>query len=407
MSTSTTEVAQRVGVLAAARQPGFTLAQPFYTDAGIFEHDLERVFFRHWIMLGHISRLPTAGSYFLYDIGNEQFIVTRDAHDDVHVLWNVCRHRGSRVCISEEGRGNSFACPYHAWTYAPDGRLLGAPAMGEDFNRDNYGLKHCAVHVAHGIIFAYLGSDTPPNLTPVLDDLDPFIRPYHPGEAKLGARIVWEIKANWKLVIENFAECYHCGPAHPEYCSVMEHALADGTLMPARVAAYEKGKAEWEERTRAMGHPVGSIEATIDRLHTAGRIPIGGGRLSQSKSGQPMSLPMGDFKQCDGGAMGLRIHPGTYFAGSCDHLLLNRFTPLAVDRTLQEMLWLVHPDAVEGIDFHRDDLTWMWRVTTDQDLQIIEDNHKGVSSRAYEPGPYSRAEPGCERFIQWYLQQVG
>lgn len=115
--------------------------------------------------------------------------------------------------------------------------------------------------------------------------------------------------------------------------------------------------------------------------------------------------------QADGGGTSWRIHPGNYFLSPCDHGVLNRFTPLAVDRTLQEMIWLVHPDAVAGTDYDVDELTWLWRITNDQDLKITEDSQRGVASRAYEPGPYSKAEhgrarPGTARFVKWDLQQI-
>lgn len=399
-------VADRVAELAAKRLPGFTLPQGFYTDAALFEHDLERIFFRHWLLAGHVARLPKPGSYFLYEMGDESLIITRDGNGVVHALWNVCRHRGSRVCGVAEGKANSFACPYHAWTYAPDGRLIGAPSMGDDFDREAYGLKRARVQEAHGLIFLFLGEGEPPDLGPVLKDIDPFLKPYHLAGAKLAVRKTWDIKANWKLVVENFAECYHCGPAHPEYCAVMDHALVDGAPTTARAERFAQQKKEWEAKAQALGHFTGRVVESADGLHTASRIPIGGGRLSQSRTGAPLSLPMGNFKECDGGAMGLRVHPGGYVLGSCDHVIVNRFTPLAVDRTLQEMLWLVHPDAVEGRDYDVEELSWLWRVTTDQDLGIIEDNQRGVSSRVYEPGPYSQAEPGPDRFVRWYLGRV-
>src|SRR6266571_3425753 len=145
--------ARRAAKLAAARRPGFSLPQPFYTDSDLFGWDLERVFLSHWIIAGHVVRLPEPGSYFLCDIGGESIVVIRDRDGAVHALWNVCRHRGSRVCRTPEGRANTLVCPYHAWAYAPDGRLVVAPAMPDDFDRAAYGLKRCQVRVAHGIIF--------------------------------------------------------------------------------------------------------------------------------------------------------------------------------------------------------------------------------------------------------------
>lgn len=404
--TSADAVSDRIAELAAAAQPGFSLPQPFYTDAEIFERDLERIFFRQWLMAGHVARLPKPGSYFLYEIAGESIIVIRDRDNEIHALWNVCRHRGSRVCSDEEGCVNSLMCPYHAWTYGCDGRLLGAPAMAEGFDRSPYGLKKCPVRIDHGVIQVYLGDGEPPELDAAWRDIEPFAAPYRLGEAKFAARMTWELKANWKLVIENFAECYHCGPAHPEYCSKMDDAMVECTQSPAKIEEYNRQKAAWEEKARAMGHFVGFCPASPDKLHCASRSVIGGDRLCPSQTGLPVAPIMGDFGQADGGYTSWRIHPGQYFLSPCDHGVLNRFTPLAVDRTLQEMIWLVHPDAAEGRDYNVEELTWLWRVTNDQDLKIIEDNQRGVASRVYEPGPYSKAEHGPTRFVKWYLDQI-
>lgn len=397
---------ERAAGLATARRPGFSLPQALYTDPDLFAWDVERVFLRHWLLAGHVSRIPEAGRFFLYQVGGESVILARGRDGDVHALHNVCRHRGSRVALQSEGKAHSFACPYHAWTYGLDGRLLGAPAMPEDFDRAGYGLKACPVRVAHGMIFLYLGDGDPPDLGPVLDDIEPFVKPYRLAEAKLAVRQEWEIGANWKLVVENFAECYHCRPTHPEYCAVMDHALADSARAPEQVEAFARQTADWEKRARALGHFTGSIPSSAETLHCAGRMPIGGGRLCSSRTGKPLAPLMGDFRDFDGGYTSFRIHPAAYFLSPCDHAVFCRFTPLAVDRTLQEMYWLVRPDAEPGRDYDPDELAWLWRITTEQDKTIIEDNQKGVAARAYEPGPYSRAETGPDQFVRWYLKQI-
>lgn len=397
---------ERLEELIAGHQPGFTLPQPFYTDPAIFERDLERIFFRHWLLAGHVAQLPEPGSYFLYEIAGESIIITRDRHNEIHALWNVCRHRGSRICSAPSGRVNSLTCPYHAWTYGCDGRLLGASAMADSFDRDAFGLKRCPIRVDHGVIQIYLGDGQPPELNDVWRDIEPYAAPYQLSQAKFAVRLTWELKANWKLVVENFAECYHCGPAHPEYCSLMDEALVESTQSPARIKEYAQRQAAWEDQARAMGHHVGLCAASDDKLHCASRSLIGGNRLSPTQTGLPIAPIMGTFGQADGGYTSWRIHPGQYFLSPCDHGVLNRFTPLDVDRTLQEMIWLVHPDAMEGKDYHVDELTWLWRVTNGQDLKIIEDNQLGVASRGYQPGPYSKAEHGPNRFLNWYLSQL-
>lgn len=392
--------------LIASCRPGYSLPQAFYTDDDIYRRDLEKIFYRHWLMAGHVAQLPEPGSYFLYEIDGESLIITRDRENEIHALWNVCRHRGSRVCSAQTGRANSLTCPYHAWTYGCDGRLLGAPAMPDDFDRGQWGLKSCPVRIDHGVIQVYLGDGDPPDLDPVWNDIEPYAAPYRLSEAKFAARLTWELRANWKLVLENFAECYHCGPAHPEYCAAMDEAMVECTQSPAKIAEWAQQKAAWEAKARSLGHFTGLVAATEITLQAASRTLIGGDRTSATQSGRPVAPLMGDFREADGGYTSWRIHPGQYFLSPCDFGVLNRFTPLAVDRTLQEMIWLVNPDAVAGKDYDIDEITWLWRVTNEQDLKIIEDNQRGVESRAYEPGPYSKAEHGPARFVKWYLSQL-
>lgn len=401
-----TDAAATARKLVSLRRANHTLPQPFYTDPSLFEWDVERVFFRHWVLVGHVARIPERGRYFLYDIGGESIIVSRGDGGRVHASFNVCRHRGSRICSEKDGRANSLSCPYHAWTYGLDGRLLGAPAMPDDFDRAAFGLRTCPVRVEHGLIYVYLGEGEPPEMDSVFAQVDPFLRPYRLEESKLAARIEWTIHANWKLVVENFAECYHCGPAHPEYCAAMEHTRADVTKPAAQVEAFRRTTEKWEARARGLGHFTGVIPPSSEYPQCASRMPVGYGRQSQSRTGEPLAPLMGDFRESDGGYTSVRIHPASYLLGPCDHMVVNRFTPLSVDRTLQEMTWLVHPDAVEGRDYDVDELTWLWRVTTDQDLKIIEDNQQGVNSRAYVPGPYSNAEQTLNLFIQWYFDQI-
>jgi Rieske 2Fe-2S family protein len=262
------------------------------------------------------------------------------------------------------------------------------------------------VYVSHGLIFIFVGDGNPPSTDDVWHDVDPFLIPHALDNAKLCHRMSWDIAANWKLVIENFAECYHCGPAHPEYCRVMSHALPGTTGHPKHLEAFAEETRQWEGRCGQLGHFFGNVESSRTTLHCASRMPIGRNAFSQSQGGKPLAPLMGTFRTSDGGVTSVRIHPGAYVIASCDYAIVNRFTPLTVNRTMQEILWLVHPDAKEGVDYNRDEITWLWRVTSDQDQTIIEDNQAGVASRAYRPGRYALPEETSDRFVLWYLDQL-
>jgi len=389
----------------AAHRPGTSLAQPFYTDPRIFARDLERVFARQWVFAGHVSRLRQPGDYFLFSIGNESIVVARGGNGAIHALFNVCRHRGSRVCLEPQGNKRTLVCPYHAWTYANDGTLLSAPAMPDGFDTTQFSLHRCNVRVVEGLIFVCMG-DPPRDTEPAFRDWEKFLKPHGLSQAKIAASMVWQVDANWKLVVENFGECYHCGPAHPEYCAVMAHALPDTHRAKRYVDEFTALTKKWEAKARDAGSLAGRVPEHPGAAHVCVRLPIRDGFLTQSRDGRPVAPLMGSFREYDGGYTGGRLYPANYFVACCDHAVIPRFTPLAPLRTEVEMIWLVREDAVEGKDYDVEKLTWLWKVTTDQDKKIVDNNQAGVNSMAYRPGPYSNTEQGLTQFTVWYLKQI-
>ena len=202
----------------AAQRPGRALSREFYCDAELFEQEVERLLLRHWHCAGHESQLREPGDYFTMAFCGESLILVRDEDEKIRALRNVCRHRGSRVCTEPAGhaRGGAFVCPYHAWTYGLDGRLRGARHMPEDFDRTAYGLKPAHAQVIEGLIFVSF-AEKPPGLEHVEAALGASARAYGWGQARVAHRETYPVEANWKLAVENYMECYHCGPAHREY----------------------------------------------------------------------------------------------------------------------------------------------------------------------------------------------
>jgi len=403
--------------LIAAHRPGWSLAQPFYNSPQVFERDLERIIFKQWLFIDHASRIPRPGDYFLFEIAGESLIISRGREGEVHALFNVCRHRGSRVCLEPAGSAKAFVCPYHAWSYGLDGRLLGAPAMADDFNRSEFGLRRAHVRLVEDLIFICL-ADSPPDMEKGFRSWQRFMAPHGLKEAKIAHRLAWRLKANWKLVIENFRECYHCGPAHPEYTAVMAHALPDSTGSAAQAKEFNVMRETWVAQAKAMGSLVdrspedGKDPGTTWKpedphaAYSCGRLPIRPGFLSQSRDGRLVAPCMGEFKESDGGLTAGRLDPVNFFMASCDHAVVPRFTPIGAELTDVEIIWFIRADAVEGADYQIDDLAWLWKVPTEQDNKIVEDNQAGVNSRAYRPGPYSRVEDGCRRFTLEYLREI-
>src|SRR5438874_2314295 len=207
-----------------------TLSGRYYYDPAIYELEQERIFSQIWVCVGRADAIPTVGAYQTASIGRESILIIRNRDDKLNAFLNVCRHRGSRLCTAAVGQlKGSIQCRYHAWTYGLDGRLIGAPNVlhDENFDRTAYGLMPVALQVWEGLIWLNLADEPAPIetqlTTPILERFGsyaPFAR-YGIGELKVGKTITYEVQANWKLLLENFMECYHCGPMHPELCQLL------------------------------------------------------------------------------------------------------------------------------------------------------------------------------------------
>lgn len=389
--------------LIARHRPGYGLVRAFYHDPDVFERDMERVFQRHWHCLAHESIIPKVGDYELFRLGDEQVILTRDKNGQVHALLNVCRHRGAEVCTSPRGNTRSFVCPYHAWTYGLDGALKTARLMPKDFDRSAHGLKMLQVRVVEGLVFVSFAAQ-PLDFAQVENSLRASIGQYGWAEARVAHRETYVIDANWKLAVENYVECYHCGPAHPEYSQT--HALEQ----PAEVIAGLN--TAMEARTCALGIDVvggdhwQSSAAGAEAIHVF-RYALYDGAVTGSDGGAPVAPLMGRFTDYDGGVTSIHLGGTSFFVAYADHGMIYRFVPKTVDSCEMELIWLVRADAEVGRDFDLDKLTWLWKVTTDEDKSIIEHTARGVRSRFFEPGPIAPMEYNELRYINWYLEELG
>jgi Rieske 2Fe-2S family protein len=384
----------------AAERP---LAQVFYSDPEIFRRDLDRMVLRHWLCAGHVSSVPNVGDFFLVEIANESAIVVRGEDGELRALVNVCRHRGSRVCREQSGNTRVLICPYHAWTYGIDGRLRAARHMAESFDKSRHGLKQIPLRVIEGLIFVTF-AERPLGLSKVEEVLRRGYGPYGWADAKVAHRETYPIEANWKLAVENYVECYHCAPSHPEY---------------ARLHANEQPRAKIAELNAAMDARAAALGLEIpnqDHWALAAeqgeeaaycvRYAMLRDAVTGSADGKPVAPLMGAFKGYDGGSTFIHVGPASFFLAYPDHGIVYRFMPKTVQHSEMEVIWLVRGDAREGVDYDREKLTWLWTVTSDADKRIIEDNQRGVNSRFYEPGPFSIMEIQERRFIEWYLSEI-
>lgn len=378
-------------------QPGYSLKQLFYTDPDVFALELNAIWKRYWLFAGTTAEIPKAGDYFTYTFQQDSIIIIRGDKGEVFAHYNTCRHRGSLICLEERGHAPKLMCPYHQWVYNKDGSLLKARLMPEDFDRSAYGLHPVHVQVANGFIFISL-DENPPDFTKVLKDYEPLLRPFQIDRAKVAFKKQYTLRTNWKLVAENFRECYHCGPAHPEYCSAVIGAnlreSADEVLAERIVAWQQKGLA------------TNNIDFEKDSYHFAIRYPLRPGVQSYSLDGKSVALPMGDHRDFDAGVLGLVVYPNFWMDAVSDYMWTMRVTAVSASKTIIDLTWLVDSKAVEGKDYEVERLTEFWKITGEQDWALCENNFRGIESSHYKPGPYAPPELDVAKFIDWYLERL-
>jgi len=406
-----TEHTDRIKKLIDSAQPGNSQAQPFYCDDELFSADMEKIITRKWLLIDHVSRIPEPGQYFLYEVGSESIIVIRENDSTVNALYNVCRHRGSLVCLESEGKRTQLTCPYHAWSYRLDGSLKSARHMPDDFNPANYHLHKCHLRIHHSFVFINLSLDAAPDFDEDFAVFEPYLAFHGFAEAKIAHKASYPTQANWKLIVENFFECYHCATAHPEYCSrhPSDALLAFGAGPSSGPAdAVDKFKPTldaWEKNASKLGRPIGSVDDDEHSSHLKllQQRPHRSDIKSETQDGKPVACLMGKRKDFDLGRMHLSFSPFNHIVACNDFAALIVFTPRSTTLTDVDITWLVD-DQADDVDVER--MIWMWDVTTRQDKEITENNQRGINSSRYRPGRLSDQEQRVATFNKWYLNQL-
>lgn len=379
------------------------LKQAFYTDSDIYQRDIEEVYLKSWLYAGHLSEIPETGDWFLFEMAGESVIIVRSVDGGVSALLNVCRHRGSKICLEKRGCSRKLVCRYHGWSYDLDGRLHSAAHMPDDFDKSEIRLKKIHAEILEGMIYINF-ADTPASFEPVREDLAACLRPYRLDRARVAHRQTYAIEANWKLSVENYTECYHCAPSHPEY--TRGHSLAKpGARSSPDMAMIMARAAECGLSEKSVNH-VYLDEPGFGTGYAFERYPMWRGHVTGSEDGQAVAPLLGEIRAYDGGTTDFQVGPVTFGLAYCDYVVIYRFTPVSLGESECDITWLVNGDAEEGKDYDRSRLTWLWDITTLADKRIIEHNAEGVNSRYYEPGPYSKMEEYTWKFMTWYLQTI-
>jgi glycine betaine catabolism A len=376
---------------------GFSLEQAFYTNEEVFAAEWQSIFKKHWLHAGNTAQIPKAGDYFLYRLQKDEIIVIRGNNGAVHAHYNTCRHRGSAICLHDKGNAPKLICPYHQWVYDKDGTLMNARMMPDNFCKEEYNLHSVHAKVVEGLIFISL-ADEAPAFDAIEKSIAPYLRPYKINRAKVACIKNYTLAANWKLVAENFRECYHCGGAHPEYCSAVIGANLRESTDEITVAKQK----DWN----AKGLATTLIEVTAGTTTYAIRYPLRPGVESYSVDGKKISVPMGMHKDHDAGVVGLVNYPNFWMDAVSDYIWTMRVTPVNASTTDVEFCWLVDEHAVEGKDYELNRLTEFWEITGDQDGKLCENNFKGIQSDVYMPGPYAPVEDQVINFVDWCVGEM-
>lgn len=402
-----------IATLAARREPWLSLEAPFYTSEEIYQVDIAAIFAKHWIFVASEAEIPDPGDYVTINLGTYSVIIVRDDDEDVRALHNVCRHRGARILDDTRGSVGNLVCGYHHWTYATDGRLRHAAAHGKNFDATCFGLKNVALKVVSGLIFICLADDPPEDFARVAEEISPYIAPHQLGRTKVAAQVDLIEEGNWKFVLENNRECYHCD-GHPELvCSLFPtYGYGDSEIPPHLQPAHDRfllAQAELEARCEELGLPYVAIEELETRV--AGfriqREALDGAGESFSETGKAVSNKLlGDLSDPRLGRLSMHLQPNSWFHFLGDHAVTFAVFPVSQGRTLVRTTWLVHEDAEEGVDYDPLTLTKVWRETNAQDAAFVALAQFGASSPAYEPGPYMPSEYQVEAFCNWYIDRL-
>lgn len=351
-----------------------TLPARYYTDPAVFRQEIESFYWRNWICAGRTESLADAGEYFLRELAGESILVVGGGGGNPRAFYNVCRHRGTRLCTADEGRfPGRIQCPYHGWSYDLDGRLVGAPQMDADFAREDYPLHAIRTATWDGHLFLHLGDPADP-LEKQLGELPRKFAPWGMQDLRLHRRIVYEVNANWKLVVANYNECLHCPLLHPALHRITDYLGAENE--PA-TSSYIGG---------AMGFRGGAETMSMDGVRRRDYLP---------GLGQPERQQVCYFA----------IYPNLLLSLHPDYMMVHTLWPQAVDHTRILCEWYFHPSEVAKRNFQADDAIEFWDTTNREDWAIVEQSQAGIGSRAYTPGPYSPREELLRAFDEAVLQR--
>ena len=356
-----------------------TLPQRYFISPEIFAEEQEKIFSKQWVFVGHQSQIPDAGDYIVQRVNHESLFVIRDRGAKIHGFFNVCRHRGSRLIEDNCGNRAAIQCPYHAWIYGLDGRLIGAPHMDEvpGFEKADYPLHEVNLGIWEGFIFVNLRDASAERSDYSLEHwfapLSGKFSHWNMSILQPAKRIEYDVRANWKLMFENYSECYHCPGVHPQLQKVSPYDSARNDL---REGPFLGGfmKINPGKSLTMSGNACAAFVGKIENLQQVFYYSIFPNML-------------------------LSLHP--------EYVMVHQLWPQSPERTLIVCDWFFHPEAFKRSNFNPEDAVEFWDMVNRQDWHVCELSQQGISSRAYDPGPYSARESIPAAWDEYYLRQMG
>jgi Rieske 2Fe-2S family protein len=352
-----------------------TLPGAVYTSQDVFRLEQNGIFAKQWLCVGREADLPAPGDYFLKDIAGNSIIFMRGRDGRVRGFYNVCRHRGSKLLDTPCGKGLSrVLCPYHAWSYNTDGTIQSAPQMGDDFRKEDFPLVPVRLELFHGFIFVNLDEQAAP-LATFFKELPDLTR-FRIDELVCGKRIEYDVAANWKLICENYSECYHCAGAHPQLHRISEP-------LPRSDRKSETGD-----------------------CFNGGPMLLREGIATMSMSGKSAlpTIPGLTHEDCRLVHYYV-VYPNLLLSPHPDYVLTHTAWPISPERTHIVCEWLVTKEAIAK-NADASDVVEFWDVTNRQDWSLCERAQAGVGSRGFRQGPYQPTEDCVHTFDRWYAKQL-
>jgi Rieske 2Fe-2S family protein len=396
--------------LQAHYEPGYGLPGDFYGDDAVYHAELDTIWRAGWLFAAHACEIPEPGNYVTFSVGPDPIVVLRGDDGQIRAFHNLCSHRGTVLCQEAEGRvGRAIVCPYHQWTYARDGSLLGCRGMHDGVDKSVLGLRKVTTEVVAGMVYISLAAN-PPDFQQAREVLSS-ATPHAFDRAKVAKAVEYEIPANWKIVWENNRECYHCDANHPQYVKANFDTADAEQDTPENRQAVADALARWSAAGVSVTHARGGLarfpDVENDVWCSASRTVQVKGYESESMDGKRVAPLLGTFTDPDIGVLRLRSLPNFWNHTSCDHAVTTRLLPGGQRMTRARVIWLVDRDAEEGRDYYLDKLMPFWQLTSEQDWHLCAMVQRGVDSAAYRPGPFSQLwEYNVQGFVEWYVRQM-